>query len=182
MAVDVMVPLPVSSSGHRFIVVIQDYFTKWVEANRVTDHKVETLAIQIVGNFFIRFGLPRFLHSYREFESALFQELRSILEIDKIRTSPWRPQCDGIEERFNRNLETMLRRIVADDQLDCDCHLPLVCMTYRAVVKLPKKAPSYHVGPRVAAAQLLVNNNTSQRATSSGLICVMCTSVGGNPT
>lgn len=111
--------------------------------------------------------------------------------VSRVRERP----LPGAEKYFRQDQDVTLASTVRRDRgtfqpqprddappLDCDCHLPLVCMTCRAVVKLPKKAPSYHVGPRVAAAQLLVNNNSSQTATSSGLTCVMCTSVGGNPT
>lgn len=89
-----------------------------------------------MGNFFAIFGLTTFLNSEqgREFESAFFKELCHILEIDKTRTSPWRPQIDGMVERFNRTFETMVRQIVADGQWGWDRHLLIVCMACRAVV------------------------------------------------
>ena len=58
VAVDVIGPLPVSTKGNRFIFVIADYFTKWVVAYAVPNHKAEKVAETIVNNFFSRFGIP----------------------------------------------------------------------------------------------------------------------------
>ena len=74
VAVDILGPLPVSTRGNRFIIVIADYFTKWVEAYAVPDHKADTVAKTLVNNFFSRFGIPHSIHTDqgREFESQLF--------------------------------------------------------------------------------------------------------------
>ena len=37
----------------------------------------------------------------REFESDLFAELCKCMEIDKVRTSPYHPSCNGGIERFH---------------------------------------------------------------------------------
>ena len=54
---DIMGPLPVSSKGHKYILVITDMFSKWVEAFplRVTDS--ETLAKVLVDEIVCRYGV-----------------------------------------------------------------------------------------------------------------------------
>ena len=135
IAVDILGPLPTSEKGNRFIIVVADYFTKWVEAYPVPNHKAQTVAEALVNNFFMRFGLPHTLHSDqgRDFESKLFQQMCQLLKIDKSRTTPWNPQSDGMVERLNRSLETMLREKVAANQLDWDEHVDISCAAYRAV-------------------------------------------------
>lgn len=83
-----------------------------------------------------RYGVPRSLHSDqgRNFESVLFQELCRLLEINKTRTSPYRPQSDGLIERFNKTLLSMLSLFVDKNQQNWDSLLPYVMMAYRSSV------------------------------------------------
>jgi len=78
--------------------------------------------------------MPRSLHSDqgREFESGLTAELCKLLHIEKTRTNPYRPQSDGLAERFNRTLQQMLSAFVTSVRDDWDDHIPYVMMAYRA--------------------------------------------------
>ena len=57
----------------------------------------------------------------------------SILDIDKTRTTPLRPQSDGMVEKFNRTLEAMLS-MFEDSNQDWDCNLPLLMIAYQSLV------------------------------------------------
>ena len=70
----------------------------------------------------------------RNFESSLFQEVCKLLDMNKIRTSRYRPQADGLVERYNRTLKSMLRSFCDSEKSDWDNHLPYVMMAYRATV------------------------------------------------
>ena len=50
------------------------------------------------------------------FMSGLLEELYRLLQIWKIRTSPYHPHTDGLVERFNGTLKMMLRKFTADNQ------------------------------------------------------------------
>ena len=52
-----------TTQGNTCILVICDYFTKWVEAFALPDHKAVTVADVLVTEVFLRFGMPRYLHS-----------------------------------------------------------------------------------------------------------------------
>ena len=56
-----------------------------------------------------------------------------LLDIDKNRTTPLRPQSDGMVERYNRTLEDILSTFVAQNQRDWDEHPPFVIMAYRSL-------------------------------------------------
>ena len=60
---DIMGPLPLSSTGNHYIVVITDLFSKWVEAFPVKSTDTETLATLLVNKVICRFGVPHYLHS-----------------------------------------------------------------------------------------------------------------------
>ena len=94
--VDVL-QLPNTLDGNCYVVVFADYLTKWVEAFTVNDQKAETIAILFVENIVCHHGVPEELLSDRgtNFLSELMQEVCNLLEVRKINTSGYHPQCDG---------------------------------------------------------------------------------------
>ncbi|VDI66669.1 Hypothetical predicted protein [Mytilus galloprovincialis] len=52
----------------------------------------------------------------------------------KTRTTPYRPQSDGLVERLNRSLEEILSKYVSSNQKDWDEQLPWAFMAYRSSV------------------------------------------------
>ena len=76
MAIDITGPFPESRTGNRFVAVVLDYFTKWVEFIAMPNHTAETVAKGLVSQVFTRIGVPRFLHSDQgtDFLCKLFLE------------------------------------------------------------------------------------------------------------
>jgi transposase InsO family protein len=64
------------------------------------------------------------------FESQRVKDLCSTYGIEKRRTSPYRPMCDGMVERFNRTLLNMLSMYVDANHNDWDQWLPQVVFAY----------------------------------------------------
>jgi hypothetical protein len=56
------------------------------------------------------------------------------MQIDKIRTTPYHSQCNGMLEHFHRVLNTMLAKVIDDDQRNWPDHLPTVMAAYRASI------------------------------------------------
>jgi transposase InsO family protein len=134
VAIDVLGELPETSNGNRYLIVISDYFTKWVQAHAVPDYTAYTTAEVFVREFATRMGLPRQLHTDQggNFESTLFKGVCQLLGIHKTRTTPYHPQSDGLVERFNRTLLQMLKGLVDENRDDWDEHVPYVLMAYRS--------------------------------------------------
>ncbi len=85
---------------------------------------------------FCRFGIPRQLHSDQaaDFQAKVIEEICHLLQIRKTRTTPYRPQSDGLVERFNRTLLAMLSTVVREFEDDWDDHLPYVMLAYSSTV------------------------------------------------
>ncbi|KAK3743518.1 hypothetical protein QZH41_015906, partial [Actinostola sp. cb2023] len=136
VALDVLGPLPESDNSNKYVLVVADYFTKWTEAYAIPNQEAVTVATKVVDEFVARFGVPLQIHSDqgRNFESAVFKEMCTLLGIEKTRTTPLHPQSDGMVERYNRTLESMMAKFTAENQRDWDVHLPLLMMAYRTAV------------------------------------------------
>ena len=137
VAVDIMGPLIESSSGNSYILVAGDYFTKWMEAYPIPNQEATTVAKKLVDELFCRFGVPKQLHSDqgRQFESSLLQEICQILNVRKTRTTPYHPQCDGLIERFNRTLLSMLATTTTNNPFEWEDRLHKVCFAYNTSVQ-----------------------------------------------
>ena len=134
LAFDILSFPQATANGNTCVLVVCCYFTKWAEAFALKDHQAVTVAETLVEQIFLRYGVPHFLHSDRapEFMSSLMREICSLLEINRTRTCPYRPQSDGLVERMNRTLIDMLSKFVGTHLDDWDDHLNYVLCAYRA--------------------------------------------------
>lgn len=108
VAVDIL-ELPPSPSNNRYLLVVQDYFTKLADAIPLPNQTAQTITPELI-KVFAYFGMPRILHSDqgRNFESSLLRQTLLFVGISKSRTTAYHPQGDGMVERFNRSLLQML--------------------------------------------------------------------------
>ena len=120
IAMDLIPNLPESVGGNRHILVVVDYFTKWVEAYPLKRMDAVSIASVFVSEFVSRFGAPDNLHTDqgKNFDSRLFKEVCSMLGVRKTRTTAYHPAGDGLVERFNQTLERVLAHYVTDHQRD----------------------------------------------------------------
>ena len=137
IAIDIMEPGTITDNGNRYIMVVNDYFTKWSEAYAIKDHTAYTVADVLATQYICRYGVPRTIHTDqgKEFESHLFQKMCTLLKCDKTRTTPYHPQSDGLVERQNRTILAMLSAVVNEMQNDWDDHLPYIMSAYRSSVQ-----------------------------------------------
>ena len=117
--------------GNRYLLVLQDYFTKWAEAVPMPDKTAERIVRALI-DIFSHFGIPEILHSDqgRNFESTILKKTCAAFGIVKSRTTSYHPQGDGMVERLNRTLLQLLRAYV-QQQSDWECQLPLLLYAYR---------------------------------------------------
>ena len=134
LAIDYTGPFPISKQGNRYILVLTDHFTKYVEVIPVPNQTAEDCASRIMNDIIARWGTPVTIHSDQgtTFESRVFKELCRILQVKKTRTSARNPQCNGQVERFNRTLVKMVKAYLVGEQDEWDLHLGLLAGAYRA--------------------------------------------------
>ena len=78
-----------------------------------------------------------------EIESNLVKEISRLLGVVKTRTTPYHPQSDGMIERFNLTLLSMLKMASIEEERDWDLKLPCLMMAYHASVHETTKATPF---------------------------------------
>ena len=133
IGIDISGPYNTTADGNKYILVVSDYFTKWVEAYPMKDQEAQTVAEVLVREFISRMGVPMLIHSDqgRNFESKLFLQMCRLLGIKKTRTTAFRPASNGLVERFNRTLNEMICTTTEESPLTWDRRIPLLTMAYR---------------------------------------------------
>jgi len=76
------------------------------------DQKTLQIIKILVEDFIAMFGIPEASLAGRgtNLLSILMKEICSLLGIEKLNTTAYHPQCNGLTEWFNRILKTMLRK------------------------------------------------------------------------
>lgn len=131
VAVDVL-KVPVSTNGNQYLLVAQDYFSKWPFAIAMPDQTAERIVKILRDEVFTLVGPPQKLHSDqgRNFESRILADLCKAFGVKKSHTTPYHPMGDGLVERMNRSLLTLLRTHVEKDS-KWEEHLQLLLFMYR---------------------------------------------------
>ena len=134
IAMDIMGPWPTTPRGNKYVLVIQDYFSKWVEAFSLKQHTAHDVAGVLVRDYFSRYGAPERIHTDQgsEFNSNLVKSICRLWQVGKTRTSPYTPWSDGMVERCNRSIKSMISTHVREERDDWDRFLWTVIMAYNA--------------------------------------------------
>lgn len=105
---------PPSSKGHSHIIVVTDYFTKWVEAksfNTITTEKVIAFVEEYI---FTRFGIPETItiDQATVFKSPIFDDYLTKFGVKKIHSTPYYAQANGQAESTNKIISNGISKMV----------------------------------------------------------------------
>jgi predicted aspartyl protease len=63
IAVDICGPFPITSRKNRYMLVVTDFFSKWVEPIAIENQEAVTVADALINDFISRFGVPATIYS-----------------------------------------------------------------------------------------------------------------------
>ena len=134
--IDFMGPFP-SSLGYLYILVGVDYVSKWVEAVpcRAANHRVVLKFLK--ENIFSRFGVPKAIISDggSHFCNKPFESLLTKYGVKYNVATPYHPQTNGQVELANREIKTILMKVVNSNQKDWSLKLLDSLWAYRIAYK-----------------------------------------------
>ena len=117
--IDFMRPFP-TSYGHTYIFVGVDYVSKWVEAipYKTNDNRVVLKFLK--GSIFSRFGVPKAIISDggSHFCNKPFENLMAKYGVKHRVATPYHPQTSGQVELANREIKTILMKVVNSNKKD----------------------------------------------------------------
>ena len=125
-----------TDSGNTGLLVIIDHFTKFAEAVPCAhdEYDAQTTAKIILNKWFARHGTPARMQSDNatNFTAEIAQELMKASQVTKVTSTPAHPRGNGLVERQNRTLLTLLRVYTSRRMQDWDEHIDGVLGAYNS--------------------------------------------------
>eukprot|EP00112_Aurelia_sp_Birch-Aquarium-sp1_P024198 Seg753.2 transcript_id=Seg753.2/GoldUCD/mRNA.D3Y31 product="Retrovirus-related Pol polyprotein from transposon 412" pseudo=true protein_id=Seg753.2/GoldUCD/D3Y31 len=122
------------------------HYFKWVECFALSDIHAPNIAKIYAEEIVCRHSAARELLSDRgkNFLAKIVVEVCKLVNTAKINTTSYRPQCNGLTERFNHTLTTMLSMYVSQHHDDWDTYIPYALFAYRtAIHDTTKESPFF---------------------------------------
>ena len=79
------------------------------------------------------------------YQSDLVNELFEVLYINRLKTTPYHPECDGLSERDNRTNKAALTSLVNDRMDDWDTKLQFIQFAYNTSVNATTKCTPFEL-------------------------------------
>ena len=103
---------PKASNGHRFIFLVIDYFTKWVEAASYASVTKSVVARFIKREIICRYGLPERIISDNglNLNNDMVIKVCTRFKIKHHNSIPYRPKMNGTVEAANKNIKKIIAK------------------------------------------------------------------------
>ena len=132
---------PASERGHRYILTLVDYTSRYPKAVPLKNIDTETVAEALL-DMYSRRGIPEEVLSDQrtQFVSSCRQKVSRLQSINKLITTPYQPNCNRLVERFNGTLKKMLQRLCSEQPRQWHRFINRLLFAYR---KAPQEATGF---------------------------------------
>ena len=134
VSVDILGPLPITSSGNRYVLCFTDHCTRWPILVPLKSIDASTVARALFDHVICEHGCPETLLSDRgaNFLSKIVLEVCRIMRTHKLNTSSYHPQCNAIQERYNAVILDTISHYVNEFHNDWDQYISAIQFAYRS--------------------------------------------------
>ena len=133
--IDLVGPMPETPDGMKYIVTMQDGFSRYCTACTIPNKEAVTVANALLDAWITKFGCPVRIHSDqgKEFQNSIWHQLCDRLQIQKTTTPAYNPQSNPVE-RFHRSLNSIMRTHLAREDAGWSRFLPMATFAYNTKV------------------------------------------------
>jgi len=138
-------PKSKKQNAYQYVIVAQDYFTKWPMARAVATTRTDEALDFVWEEIITKYGTPERIISDQgsAFISDHWKRTMRKWNIEHVTTTAMNPQANGQVERFNGTLMQMVRRSLKKDKTKWPEQIQTVLMAYRTSVQTATgKTPS----------------------------------------
>lgn len=117
---DLIGPIYVDLTDKRYILVIIDHYTKWIETSALRDKSADTVVKNLNRIAVSKNGTPKRIltDNGTEFSNAKMRQLRIDLNFERLFASPQHHETGGAVERVNKTLMNKIRKLSHFGQKD----------------------------------------------------------------
>ena len=147
IGMDIIGPIHESKRGNKYILTFVDFATRYADAVALKTITSADVIQALLERIFLRYGAPGIITSDRgvQFTSKTTQDLVKKLSSKPQFTTAYHPQANGLVERFNKTIVSMLRKFVAVNQTDWDVYIPYVLWAYNTTYQASTKTSPYRL-------------------------------------
>ena len=166
-------PLPLTTNGNKYIVLLQDAFTKYSEAASVPRITSSVIADVILRQWILRYGPMRRLltDNGSEFRNELvIKGLCELCDVEKLFTTAYHPQSNGMVERLVRTVKSLLTAQLDSVPGQWDDRISFVLFAYNNTLHSETGEIPYYLWfgrPPVALSSLLTTPSDLPTSTST---------------
>ena len=146
--IDAIIPFLVTSKRKCYILIAVEYLSHWVEASAIRQETAKDVAKFMYEYICCKFGVPLdFLSNQGPgFRGYLVEYLYENMKITCRYTTPYYPQCNGLNERFNGKLVQILTKVMEDHSKNWDLELAGALWAYQISMKTGYRFHSFLFG------------------------------------
>ncbi|KAA3469381.1 protein NYNRIN-like [Gossypium australe] len=144
---DVIGPiLPKAFNGHRFIFVVINYFTKWVDATSYANVTKSAVSKFLKKEIICQYGMPERIISDNalNLNNSTIAEVCSQFKIKHHNSSPYRPKINGTVEAANNNIKKIVGKMTETYKYWHE-KLPFALYTYQTSVRTSTGATLFYL-------------------------------------
>ena len=127
-------PFKCTIRGNKYFQIIMDHGSKVLELAPTKNTKANTAAGNIVDVWCCRYGIPWGVLSDQGtgYQSKLMDLVYDHLDIKRLKTTPYHPQCDGQSEKTVQTIKDMIRCYVDENQQSWDLNFQKYAFAYNS--------------------------------------------------
>jgi len=131
--IDILGSFPLGRGQTKFMIVVVDYFTKWIEAKALTKITAQQVQTFVWKNIICRFGIPHtiIIDNDRQFTDKRLMEFYADLGIKSTTASVEHPQTNGQAEVANKVILGQLKKRLGSAEGLWAEKLPEILWAYR---------------------------------------------------